>query len=136
MNKLKILIAFFGIFLFLSSPAFSEKKIEITGTYSDMCYDEAGDLDGMEVFLVSGADYYVYYQVSLGEPTDPILVKADVNEKMRTVDFVFPKESFFAGKKFHGLIEKDGMRVKIDNEDEEWLKRQPSYWENINRHCK
>ncbi len=150
MLKAKVTIMTITLSLVLfSATLFAKGNSEtgITGMYSDMCYnDEGDDLLGMEVFLVyadsmDADSYYVCFQNSEGAAEAPTVIKATVNEKKMTVDFVFPKDSSLAGMKFHGVIKKDGMRVNIKGAggagvENEWLKKQPSYWEHRDRDCK
>ena len=135
LNFLKIVLTVIFIYSFSYLSAQADSKAGIAGMYSDMCYnDEGGDLLGMEIFLVyteegTSDNYYVVFQYSEGAPTVPIVIKADVNEKDGTVDFMFPNGAPITGK-FHGVIEKSGMRVGVQGTgiQNELLKRQPSYW--------
>lgn len=68
-----------------------ESRPKVTGIYSSLAYNqEGGDLLGAEVFVVySKHGYYVVFQSSEGEPSDPIMVKAQVDGA--TVSFSLPQ---------------------------------------------
>ena len=144
MKLIKVILLAAFILSFSCLFASNKSEPDIMGMYSNFCYNsEGGDLLGMEVFLVYSdaygkEDYYVYFQASEGGTYSPILVKAHVDTKKMTVEFVFPKGTEMGGAKFFGVIKKDGMQVNIKGTGykNEWLKRQPSYWESMDRFCK
>lgn len=93
-----------------------------------MYSDESADVDA--------GSYYVVFQYCEGAAVTPVVIKADVNEKKKTVKFVFPKGAPWSGE-FYGVFKKGGIKVSIKGTgiQNEWLKKQPSYWEH-GRDCK
>jgi len=90
----------------------SEQQAQVTGIYSNLQYiEEAGDLLGTELFIVSGPNgYEVVVQVAEGVP-GPILTVPVVVTGTH-VRFIVPRPSFGAGtyegeigpKGFEGVV--------------------------------
>lgn len=79
----------------------------ITGIYTDLRFvDEAGDLVGVELFLLNTVDGYhvVFQSAEGGAATVPIVVKANVTGDK--IEFTLPDYASFPGK-FSGQIEAD-----------------------------
>jgi len=90
---------------------------------------EAGDVIGMEVYLVVGrGGYAAVVQCAGGEPANPVVVSARI-EKAR-VSFELPEGQPECGTSFVGLISSNGLRGRFTGEDRDrWLPRKKGYWE-------
>ena len=69
----------FILFIFISGVAIAaDLKVFPTGIYTDIYFnEEAGDLLGVEIFLLRGGDeYYVLFQSAEGIPGKPVVVPA------------------------------------------------------------
>jgi len=117
------------VILFLSVEGFAVQKksanIQITGLYSNMYYvPEAGDVVGVEIFIVSGGDgYYASVQVAEGAPAPPVITKVIVNGA--SIEFTLPEAGKYTGKiSTSGLTGKFGSEAKAS-----FLKRKNSYWQ-------
>ena len=105
-------------------------KSQITGMFSSMHYvEEAGDVIGMEIFIIDGGDgYYATVQIAQGAPDPPVLVKIAV--KGPVIEFILPNSSTMNLGKFSGKISARGMVGKFQNaEKSEFLSRRKSYWQ-------
>jgi len=101
-----------------------------TGMFSNLQYiAEAGDVIGMEVYLVFGhGEYSAIVQCAGGEPGSPIVVSAQV-EKMR-VSFDLPEGQPECGTSFEGVVSTQGLRGRFRGEGKDrWLPRKKGYWE-------
>ena len=119
--------AFLGIVL-VASGAAEQPKVHIPGIYSSLDFnDEAGDLNGIEVFIFFAGEHMVLYQESVGEPITPSLVKAKVNGD--SIQFTVP--SIGGGKRtFKGTITKTHLVGKFVGSNETIkLPRKNSYWQ-------
>jgi hypothetical protein len=102
---------------------------KVTGVYSSMSYNkEAGDIIGVEVFVVYSRDgYRVIYQSSEGEPIAPIVVPAKIQGD--SISFSVPPDVDSRGS-FVGKIEAAQMIGVFSGSGEVMtLKRRPSYWQ-------
>jgi hypothetical protein len=127
-----ILICIVGSLLISSAAAAKRKpaRLRVTGIYSNMNYvEEAGDVVGMEVFIVDGGDgYYATVQIAEGAPDPPVLVKVEV--KGTAIEFTLPGEAGASLGKFTGTITARGLRGKFANAVRaEYLSRRKSYWQ-------
>lgn len=91
--------------------------------------EEAGDVVGMEVFIIDGGDgYYATVQIAEGAPAAPVLVKVEVKGSM--IEFILPTSSTMNLGKFTGEISARGMVGKFQSaEKSEFLSRRRSYWQ-------
>jgi hypothetical protein len=105
-------------------------RIQIPGMYSNMYYvKEAGDVVGMEIFIVSGGDgYYATVQIAEGAPNPPVVVKVQVQGS--NIEFTLPNSSGVSLGKYKGNISARGLRGKFEGEEKSsFLKRRNSYWQ-------
>lgn len=74
----------------------------VSGTYSNFAtHPESGDLLGIEITILwARGVYYVVFQSSEGEPSVPVIAKAEVNDG--NIHFVLPPESPY--REFKGVI--------------------------------
>jgi hypothetical protein len=126
----------------LGSPDFvNATDIKITGTYSDMCYNqEGGDILGMEITIVGSREgHFSVFQASEGEPSIPVVVRVIVKDQ--EVEMTIPESTIFSGT-FKGKVTSNGLRGSIEGysgyASKLFLKRQASYWqrESKDRVCK
>lgn len=92
--------------LFCQAQSTDAAKGGITGVYSDMKYvKNAGDLVGVEIFLVNTSDGYhiVFQSAEGGAASVPVVVRASVSGNR--IEFTLPENTSFPGK-FTGRIEK------------------------------
>jgi len=126
------LIAFILILVF-PLLAFGKENIKITGTYSDLYYnEEGGDLLGCEIRIVAAKDGYEgTFQMSEGGPDSLLLIKPITVEGDK-IKFKIPDESLYAGE-FAGNITKNKLEgiltLKSGNPIKLNLKRGKSYWD-------
>jgi hypothetical protein len=115
----------------------AEKKIRITGIYSDLTYSqEGGDLLGTEIFLVSAQEhgYFAFVQSWAGGTTPPVVVPVQVDGDK--VTFAVPAPSIGEGN-YEGRISGTGFDGTCRrplasggfSEEPIRLKRKKSYWE-------
>ena len=119
--------AFLGLAL-ASAGAAEQPKVHVPGIYSSLDFnDEAGDLNGIEVFIFFAGEHMVLYQESVGEPVAPSLVKAKVNGD--SIQFTVP--GIAGGKRtFKGTITKSHLIGKFIGSNETIkLPRKNSYWQ-------
>jgi hypothetical protein len=108
----------------------STRGVSPTGLFSDLRYiEEAGDLIGMEVYLVQGrSGYSAVVQCAGGEPADPVVVEVEVDGT--TVSFELPKGQPECGTTFRGIVSSKGLRGRFVGESKDrWLPRKKGYWE-------
>ena len=127
------------VLMFVVSPFFFKSEIvgqrkaakpRITGIYSNMRYiEDAGDVVGMEIFIVAGGDgYYATVQIAEGEPAPPVVVKLEVKDS--DIEFTLPAASGLSADKFTGKISANGITGKFQNAvEKEFLTRRRSYWQ-------
>jgi hypothetical protein len=113
-------------FLASSGMVATEKRVTVTGIYSDMEYvEETGDLVGTEIFLLlSGEGHFVLVQVAEGSPGVPLLLPARVDGQSLT--FELPECGKFTGQISAGKLV--GSFANCSN----WhvrLNRKRSYWQ-------
>ena len=75
-----------------------EKKIRVTGIYSNLYYNqEGGDLLGTEIFIVSAQEdgYFAFFQSWAGGTTVPVVVPVQVDGNK--VTFAIPAPSLGEG---------------------------------------
>jgi len=118
------------ILAFVVLSAFSTQrkpfKNQVTGIYSNMIYvEEAGDVVGMEIFVVaSSGGYHAVVQIAEGAPEEPFVVNVEV--KGSDIEFVAPS---ILGK-YKGRVSAKGLAGKFENEESvSFLKRRNSYWQ-------
>ena len=132
-KTLWIFLACVLVSIFISSINASQRKRatpQITGIYSNMRYVErAGDVVGMEIFIVGGVDsYYATVQIAEGAPEPPVVVKVEV--KGSIIEFTLPNNSGANPGRFTGRISAGGITGKFQNaEKAEVLSRRKSYWQ-------
>ena len=128
MNFKNIIKSVFLGLVVASSGAAEKPKVHIPGIYSSLDFnDEAGDLNGMEVFIFFAGEHMVLYQESVGEPVAPSLVKAKVNGD--SIQFTVP--GIGGGKRtFKGTITKSHLIGRFVGSNETIkLPRKNSYWQ-------
>jgi hypothetical protein len=116
----------------LPGLAQAQKEPRITGTYTDMHYnEEGGDVLGEEIRIVySAGGYQGALQFAEGVPEALIVVgvKVDGNK----ISFTIPGDSSYAGQ-FSGAIEngvlKGEFRFKAGGSEKVSLKKGKSYWD-------
>jgi len=112
-----------------------EKRIRLTGIYSDMYYNqEGGDLLGTEIFIVqTSTGYRAVVQTAQGEAGSPIVVPVQVDRD--TVRFRVTDEG--VNDEYQGRISAtgfDGTRRSRSAQagvaaEQLHLKRKNSYWQ-------
>ena len=128
MNFKNIIKSVFLGLVVASSGAAEKPKVHIPGIYSSLDFnDEAGDLNGIEVFIFFAGEHMVLYQESVGEPVAPSLVKAKVNGD--SIQFTVP--GIGGGKRtFKGTITKSHLIGRFVGSNETIkLPRKNSYWQ-------
>jgi len=114
-----------------------EKKIRITGIYSNLVYNqEGGDLLGNELFIVSAQEhgFFAFFQSWAGGTTAPVVVPVQVEGDR--VTFIIPAPSLGEGS-YEGRISGTGFDGKFRyplasggfREEPIQLKRKKSYWQ-------
>lgn len=112
------------------SPKTPEPRI--TGTYSDMRYnEESGDVLGAEIRIVAtSGGYQASVQFAEGVPED--LIVADVTVTGNKISFSIPR-SYRGGAEFSGVIENHMLigefRFKTGGPNKVSLPRRKSYWD-------
>src|SRR5262249_5426273 len=103
----------------LTADSSTESNAEISGIYTDMYYvDEAGDLLGMEVFIVGArGGYYATVQIAEGSPDPPLVVP--VSDTNNQIEFTLPEYGHYKG-----VISAKGLRGKFDKEEEPYRLKQ------------
>ncbi len=106
-KMLRIFLACVLASIFISSINASQRKratLQITGIYSNMRYVErAGDVVGMEIFIVGGVDsYYATVQIAEGAPNPPVVVKVEVRGS--SIEFILPDSPGMNLGKFTGRV--------------------------------
>ncbi|MBS1767026.1 MAG: hypothetical protein JST05_06440 [Acidobacteria bacterium] len=103
----------------------SPSKVDVKGLYSDMTYvEEAGDVVGMEVFIVYGHGFYAMVQEAEGEPNSPVIVPVQVDGT--SIRFTLPDSRTFVGR-----VTTKGLLGHFlgDKGPETILRRGKSYWQ-------
>ena len=132
-NMLRIFLACVLAPISISSVDASQGKRaipQITGIYSNMRYVErAGDVIGMEIFIVGGVDsYYATVQIAEGAPEPPVVVKVEV--KGSRIEFTLPNNSGVNLGRFTGRISAAGITGKFQHAQKaQALNRRKSYWQ-------
>jgi len=114
-----------------------EKKIRVTGIYSNLYYNqEGGDLLGTEIFIVSAQEggYFAFFQSWAGGTAVPVVVPVQVDGNK--VTFAIPAPSLGEGN-YEGRISGTGFDGKFRyplasggfGEEPIHLKRKPSFWQ-------
>lgn len=121
---------------FLASEGTAQKKPHITGFFTNMEYlEEAGDVVGMEVWIVyGGGRYWATVQVAQGTPDPPIVVPATVNGPV--VSFSVQESTFNTdgspaqgdAVEFKGTVTATGIVGSFANQRIR-LRRGNSYWQ-------
>ena len=105
------------------------KEVRVTGIFSDMHFvKEAGDVTGMEVFIVYTVDgYYAVVQFAEGTPVVPVVVPIKVNKA--SIQFTVPLPNGSNGQ-FVGTVTDDALIGRLENGGEGFkLRRRNSYWQ-------
>lgn len=111
------------------SLAFSKKQFKVTGVFSSLHFNnESGDLLGEELIILYSKDgYNVIFQTSEGEPTAPVITKAEIEKDI--IKFILPPPLDMNGK-FSGEISKEKIIGRFErNKQVLILKRKNSYWQ-------
>src|SRR3954470_11354985 len=129
---MKLTVAACILLFGMISNSDAQQQAKVTGFFSNMRFvREAGDVLGMEVWIVDGGSYYACVQIAQGAPQPPSCVPAQVSGskitfsiRQRLVDQNGkPVPDFVA--KFSGNVMKDALRL----DGGEVLKRGTSYWQ-------
>jgi len=105
-------------------------KTKITGMYSNLEYiEEAGDLVGIEIYVMGRGDGYVaVVQCAGGGPGDPVVTPVVISGA--EISFKLPEGQDDCGTSFSGVVSKEGLRGRFVNEiKERWIPRRKGYWE-------
>ncbi|MBV6820804.1 hypothetical protein KWG64_22945 [Rahnella sp. PD12R] len=116
-------------FILKDSMALSKKPFKLTGVFSSLHFNnESGDLLGEELIILYSKDgYNVIFQTSEGEPTVPVITKAEIEKDIIT--FTLPPPLDIHGE-FSGEISKEKIIGKFErNEQVLILMRKNSYWQ-------
>jgi hypothetical protein len=126
---LKLITAIAFLMAFTNSPHIdaAQLKTRITGIYSTFEYlEEAGDVGGLEVFIVvTNKGYHAVIQDSPGYPGIPVVVPVDVNGD--NVKFKF-KDSAGEEQIFEGRVSANALSGILNGEKYS-LPRKKSYWQ-------
>lgn len=130
MNRWLLLVLL--TFCSASALAETEQKPSITGMYSNLEYiaeADAGDVLGIEIYLVFGAtEYFAVVQCAGGEPAAPVVTPVQVSGA--EISFKLPAGQPECGTSFKGTVSKEGLRGRfLDEEEERWIPRRKGYWE-------
>ncbi len=115
----------------------AQQRPHVTGFFSDMHYvPEAGDLVGMEVWVISvGGDYFATVEIAEGVPTIPVVVPAEVS-RSRLKFTIRESRTDQSGKAlpdsvtvYEGVVTKAGFAGKFVNGQQFSLRRKSSYWQ-------
>lgn len=121
------------ILTLVSFNTMAASPMKVTGMYSDLHYiAEAGDILGMEVFIVFGGEqgYFAVLQCAEGSPSKPVMVAATVRGMEVELAPHDDPDSHCPKAKFNGIVTSDGLRGKFEGtEYPGWLKRKQSYWQ-------
>ena len=120
------------------SYAAEEKQVRIPGIYTNMAYiEDAGDLVGTEIFIISTGDGYVaFFQCWTGSSTHPVTFPVEVAGE--TISFTVPEDSSCKEGDYKGRISKSGfdgtwthkMLDGSSKKDPVHLKRGKSYFQS------
>ncbi|MGC2423632.1 MAG: hypothetical protein WA666_04685 [Nitrospirota bacterium] len=130
---IRLIIISMAILILSTSIVNAEQKVKITGTFSDLYYnEEGGDLLGNEIRIVVGRDGYEgTFQASEGAPDRLILIKP-IQVTGNEIKFSIPENSLYAGD-FVGKISETELTgtltLKNGNKIKMILKRGKSYWD-------
>jgi hypothetical protein len=131
MRRAFLILALFTIGAVPGRGEGEAEKPRIPGMYSNLEYiEEAGDLLGMEVYLVygGGEDCFAFVQCAGGEPAAPVLAPVQVSGSK--VSFNLPKNQPECGTSFTGVVSEAGLRGRFaGDQKDEWLPRRKGYWE-------
>ena len=122
--------------LLLTSGGTAQQKVPVTGFFTNMEYiEEAGDVVGMEVWIVyASGRYWATVQLAQGEPDPPVVVPVQVSAQR--VSFVLKQPSVRSDGssapdlvlKFEGAVTRSALTGAFANE-RVVLKRGPTYWQ-------
>jgi hypothetical protein len=140
MNGWKAVSMVFWLALAVALPAFATdsqlepsetgQEPQITGMYSNLEYiEEAGDLVGIEVYVVGGSEGYVaVVQCAGGGPGSPVVTPLVISGA--EISFQLPEGQEDCGTSFSGAVSKEGLRGRFGGEIEErWIPRRKGFWE-------
>ena len=97
-----------------------EKKIRITGIYSDLTYNqEGGDLLGTELFIVNAQEngFFAFFQNWQGGTTPPVVVPVQVDGDRVTLR---DPCTFIGRRKLRGARQRDWLRWKVPQPACQW----------------
>jgi hypothetical protein len=124
------------LFVLLVSGAVAQRKVPVTGFFTNMEYiKEAGDVVGMEVWIVyARGEYWATVQVAEGEPNPPVVVSVRVSGQH--VAFALKQPSFHPDGtsapdvvlNFDGLVGKSTLTGTFGKQHIT-LKRSGTYWQ-------
>lgn len=106
-----------------------------TGLFGRLEYNkEAGDVAGLEVFIMKGRSGYVaVLQVAEGVPEDPVIVPIKLDGAVLSFEMRSGKETL----RYRGTVRPDGLYGRFDNDAFSdradgffLLKRGRSYWQD------
>ena len=131
-RALSILATAPTFFIVVAIAIHAQKPLRITGTYSNMYFnEEGGDVSGEELKIVLACKgYQGALQFAQGVPSD--LVVVDVKVDGTKVTFSIPERSEYPGR-FRGIVENGVLKGKFSfangASEEVKLKRGKSYWD-------
>ena len=136
MIRWSCLLSFFLLFMFSIKVVVANEECQYkrsAGTYTNFSmHPDTGDLLGIEMTIIwSRNSYYVLFQSSEGEPSIPVLTKANIENG--NIYFVLPPESPY--RKFKGLISPCAIKGSFSSGQlsprgykEFTLEKKNSYW--------
>jgi len=131
-NSWLVVVAVAVVLLGVAERGLSQEEPRVTGTYTDMSFnEEGGDVLGEEIKVVyTSSGFQGALQFAEGVPEALIVV--DVNVTGNRISFVILSASSYAGE-FNGTVEngvlKGEFRFKTGVSEKVSLKRGKSYWD-------
>jgi hypothetical protein len=105
----------------------------VPGIYSTLkAIPEAGDILGMEVFIVSGGDagHFAFIQCAEGWPGRPVLVAAKVDGQRVELAAHTAADSHCPQARFTGTVTRAGLQGAFDGQPAQLtLPRKKSFWQ-------
>jgi hypothetical protein len=109
----------------------------VTGFFSDMRSDPAGDVEGTEVWIVYARDrYWATVQEAEGEPNPPVIVPIEISgvSKVRfTITAHLMRGDGTSApdlvRRYEGTVSKSGLLLSTPDSPPTLLKRRNSYWQ-------
>jgi hypothetical protein len=115
----------------------AQQQPKVTGFFTDMHYvPDAGDVVGMEVWIVSARDrFYAAVQDAEGEPDPPVVAPVEVSglrvrftvkkPAINTATITIPAVTTH----YSGTVSRSGLTISVEGKPGELLKRQNSFWQ-------